>query len=103
MWELYECYKGVCRLREPFDANTYIPVGQDERIEQIIMGCIESMLLSHHFTAELYLRNKRQIAPQLNVNLNLNLQLPPTVQPDQLSAAMQQAISSAPPKGTFFA
>lgn len=63
MWELYECYEGLCRLREPFDANTYIPTGQDERVEHIIMGCIESALLSHHFTADLYGRNKRQIPP----------------------------------------
>jgi hypothetical protein len=91
MWDLFECYESLTRLREPFDANTYIPDGQDERTDQLVMGCIESVLLSHHFKADLYGRHKRQTPPQLNLTLNLNLQLPPTIQPQQLPAGVQQA------------
>jgi len=92
LWDLYQAYEGVCRLREPIEFRAFIPSGQDEHSERIVMGCMESTALAHHFAAELRGRNKRQPPPQLN--LTLNLQLPPTVDPQQLSAEAQQAMQA---------
>lgn len=92
MWELYEAYEELCKVRQPIDPRTFIPSGQDEHSERLVMGCIESVALAHHFTADLRGRNKRQLPPQLALNLNINLQLPPNIQPEQLPAAAQQTI-----------
>jgi hypothetical protein len=58
------------------------------------MGAIESTDRAHHFTADLYGRNTRQPVPQLAINLNLSLQMPAGVPPDQLPAALQAAAQS---------
>lgn len=90
MWELYEAYEDLCKMREPVDPRTFIPQGQDEHVEPVVMGCIESVGSAHHFAAELKAKYKRQIPAQLTLNLNLNLQLPPGVQPQQVPAQLQQ-------------
>ena len=92
MWELYEAYEELCRLREPFDPRTFIPVDEDEHSERLIMGCIESVALAFHFNADQKVRNRRQLPPQLALNLNLNLQFPPNIQPAQLPTEAQHAI-----------
>ncbi len=91
-WQLYEEYEQLCKLREPIDPRTFIPAGQEEHTERVTMGCIESVPLSHHFIADFKGKQRRQVPPQLALNLNLNLQLPPNVQPQQLPAAAQQVI-----------
>jgi hypothetical protein len=91
MWELFEVYEEMCRLRDPIDHQTFIPTGQDERKENVFLGAMESVALAHHFGANLVVRQRRQMPPQLTLNLNLNLQLPAGVQPQQLPQATQQA------------
>jgi hypothetical protein len=89
MWELYEAYEEHCRLRYPVDPRTFIPPDADEKTDRVIMACIESVALAHHFSADLVIKNKRQIPPQVALNLNLNLQMPPNIQPEQLPAQAQ--------------
>jgi ClpP class serine protease len=92
MWELYESYEEIAKLASPIDPHTFIPPGQDEHLEPVIMGCIESMDMAHHFEADLKGRRTRQMPPQLALNLNFNLQLPANVNLQQIPAAAQQAI-----------
>ncbi|MBI3457152.1 MAG: hypothetical protein HY002_15350 [Candidatus Rokubacteria bacterium] len=92
MWRLYQTYEDLCRLREPIEPRSFVPTGQDERVERVIMGCLESVALAHHFAADLRGRNKRQAPPQLSLNLTLNLQFPPAIDAQQFPAAAQQAI-----------
>jgi ClpP class serine protease len=92
IWQLYEQYETFCKIREPIEPRTFVPQGQDEHSEALVMGAIESVNLSHEFSATMRGRNKRQMPPQVSLNMNLNLQLPPNVQPQQLPAAAQQVI-----------
>lgn len=92
MWQLYEAYEDVCRLRDPIDPRTFIPEGADEHTEQVTVGCIESLALAHHFPGELWGRNRRQPEPQVSLNLNLNLQLPPSIQPEEIPESAQQLL-----------
>lgn len=91
-WSLYEQYEKLCKFRDPIDPRTFIPQGQEEHSEALVMGAIESVNLAHEFAATMRGRNKRQMPPQVALNLNLNLQLPPQLQPQQLPAAAQQVI-----------
>jgi len=90
MWELYEDYENLCKLREPVEPRTFVPAGQDEHTERVVMGAIESSEMSHQYSADLRGRNKRQVPPQLSLNLNVNLQLPPNINPAQLPSGAQQ-------------
>jgi hypothetical protein len=92
MWRLYECYEQLTDLREPLDPRTFIPAGQEEHTATLTMGAIESSVVAHHFTGEFKGRNTRQVPPQLALHVNLNLQLPANVDPQQLPAAAQQAL-----------
>jgi hypothetical protein len=92
MWQLYEAYEELCALRRPIDPRTFIPASQDEHVEPVTMGCIESSAMSHHFTADLKGRVRRQMPPQLTLSLNFSLQLPPGAQAQQLGANAQQII-----------
>lgn len=91
-WALFEAYEEAGKLALPIDIRTFIPAGQEEHKEPVAMGFIESLAIAHQFSGEYCQRNKRTVPPQLAINLNLNLQLPPTVNAQQLPQAMQQAI-----------
>jgi hypothetical protein len=92
MWSLFEAYEELCGLRKPLDPHTFIPADQNERREQLTIGCIESAGRADHCTTELRLRNRRQPPPQLALTFNLNLQLPPKLQSDRLPEALRQTL-----------
>lgn len=92
MWELFECYEQLCKVREQIDTRIFIPKGQDEHQETAIMGMIESAELSHHFSGDIMARTKRQVPPQIALNLAFNLGLPAGVNIAQLGPDAQQII-----------
>lgn len=92
MWSLFEEYEALSQLRDPFDARTFIPAGQEEHKSQVVLGCIESDGRADHFQADLKARNKRQVPPQLALTLNLQVGLPANVNPAALPTQMQQFI-----------
>lgn len=94
MWQLFEEYESLCQLRTTVDPRTYVPAGEEERTEPVTMGAIESVPLAHHFQGELKGRVKRQMPPQLTLNVNINLQLPAGIQPQQLPAASQELLQN---------
>jgi hypothetical protein len=92
MWSLFEEYETISKLREPFEARTFIPAGQEEYKTEVVLGCIESTGHADHFLADLKARNKRQVPPQLALNLNLTVALPPNVNPAMLPPQFQQFV-----------
>jgi len=89
MWQLFSSYEELCQLQNPIDPQTIVPPGTEERRETLVIACIESTNLAHHFGVELVGRVKRATPPQLNINLTQNLNLPPGVDPQQVPAAVQ--------------
>jgi len=92
MWQLFEAYEALMRLRFPIDPRTVIPPGQDEYVEQVIMACIESEAQLNVFRGDLRVRYVRQMPANLNLNLNLNVQLPPGLRPERLPETGRMAI-----------
>jgi len=92
MWDLFEEYERLSVMRDPIDPFTFLPKGQEERTERVVLGAIESLAEAHHFSADLFMQARRQAPPQLVLNLNFNLQLPPNIQPQQLPPAAQQVL-----------
>jgi hypothetical protein len=92
IWDLFCAYEKQMALRDPLDPRTFVPSDKDQHSEQVVMGCIESANLSHQFRAELHGKVERKEAPQLTLNLSLNLQLPAGFDPATLNADAQQIL-----------
>jgi len=92
MWQLFEAYEALMKLRFPIDPRTVIPPGQEEYLEQVILACIESEAQLNVYRGDLRLHYVRQMPANLNLNLNLNVQLPPGLRPERLPEAARVAI-----------
>jgi hypothetical protein len=88
MWRLLGSYETDLKLLEPIDPAV-ATVGQDLYSERGIVAVVETNGGCHEFTGETQIRAKRQTPPNLNVALNLNVQLPPDLQAEQLPAGLQ--------------
>lgn len=93
MWDLLNEYEKVMKLREPLDVAEVIS-DKDRYSEATTIAVIESVWGAHSFGGELEVVAKRQLPPQLNVSLNLNLQLPPQIDVAQLPPALQQLLAT---------
>lgn len=92
MWRLYCEYEKLACMRTPVDPFTFIPEQDDKHQQPVCCGMIESVEVAHHFTGTLVMRRKRKSVPELQLNLNFNLQLPASVDPAQLPEEAQQIL-----------
>ncbi|MBI2708579.1 MAG: hypothetical protein HYX34_02655 [Actinobacteria bacterium] len=88
MWNLLEAYEVDLKLRDPLDPGLAV-AGTDHYTEAATIATVETTEMAYEFVGQLEVRARRQMPPNLNVALNLNLQLPPGLQPDQLPAELQ--------------
>lgn len=93
MWQLLEGYEQEMKLREPIDPAA-IAMQADSYSEPATIAIVESEKAVHAFSGKLEVRARRQMPPQLNVTMNLNLQMaqPPSPQQQQ---ALQQLLQAA--------
>lgn len=88
MWRLLNVYEKDLKLLEPLDPAAATAT-QDLYSEQAIISVVETTAGGREFSGDVQIRAKRQVPANLSVALNLNLQLPPALQPDQLPPALQ--------------
>lgn len=88
MWQLLEAYEADLKLREPLDPVLAV-AATDHYTEPATIAAVETTDMAYEFVGQLEVRARRQMPPNLQVALNLNLQLPPSLQPDQLSDELQ--------------
>jgi Serine dehydrogenase proteinase len=93
MWSLLNQYEGDMKLLDPLDPVQAISSG-DVYTEDGVIAAIESTWAAHEHDGEIEVRARRQPIPNLNVALNLNIQLPPNINPAQ-QAALQQLLQAA--------
>lgn len=91
MWDLLGQYEKDMKLLEPVDPAAAVAAA-DTFVESRAISVIESVFAVHEFTGTLEVRGKRQMPPNLQVALSINLQLPPGSNPSQLSAQSQQLL-----------
>ena len=85
MWALLCKYEADLKLREPVDPAERV-IDSDRFVEETPIAVVESTRTLYEFRGSLDVRAIRQMPSTLNVSLNLNLQLPPNVDPGQLPA-----------------
>lgn len=94
IWSLYQEYETLLQLNEPIDPEELLTSkNKEEHIEGLIpLAVIESVHKLDVFEINAIFRRKRQIPPNPQININVNLELPPGMDPAQLPANFQQII-----------
>ncbi len=93
MWRLLGEYERDMKLLEPLDPVTALGA-DDLYTEEAVIALIESTWGAHEHAGTVEVRAHRQQPPNLNVALNLNVQLPQDLAPEQ-QVAMQQLLQAA--------
>lgn len=94
MWGLLNAYESDLKLLEPIDPAVAV-AAQDIHKEEATIALVESEWAEHAFRGEIEIRAKRQMPPNLNVQLSVNVQLPQNINAQQLPATVQQALQQA--------
>lgn len=92
IWQLYLKYEDFLKLSDPIYPE--IDLAEDEKkiLENLPVAVIESIKKLHIHKANVDLRKNRKVPPSPQINLNVNLQLPPTIQPAQIPQQAQQIL-----------
>lgn len=94
LWALYEDYEEMLSLNEPIDFElTLTAENTEERIlENITIACIESILRLDTFSHNIRIRRMRRVPSNPQVNINVNVGLPPGINVQQLPQQAQQIL-----------
>ncbi len=93
MWELYLKYEEFLKLKEPLHPEVVLADKEEEEIKNMPIAVIESSKKIHVFRTNVRIRKKRQIPHNPQINVNLALQLPPGITPQQLPGNIQQILN----------
>jgi len=93
MWNLYLECEELLKLREPVYPEIVLKDRDQLQMENIPIAVIESSKKLHIFKTHIELKKKRNIPPNPQININLGLQLPPGVGPQQMPQHMQQIMN----------
>ena len=88
MWDLLCAYERDLKLREPLDPNACLG-SQDHYVEDATIAVVESTDMLFEFRGQLDFQARRQMPQNLQVDLNLELQLPPGWDPSRLPVEVQ--------------
>jgi len=103
LWALYEEYKELFHLEDPFKPEEYLISNnlEENTWTDLSLACVESLKRSDIYKQSVRVRRLRQTPPQVNLNLtNLNLptinipNLPPNVSQEQINTIVQQVVSA---------
>jgi hypothetical protein len=94
MWALLVQYETDMKIREPLDAVAALG-SQDLYTEDVVVAITDCAQQSHECSGTIEIKGRRQIPSTLNINMPIQLQLPPDTDPMQLPDGLQQAIQQA--------
>lgn len=94
LWKLYQEYKSLFHLDEPFSPNEYLISNdlEEHTWTDLNLACIESLKKFDICKKDLRVRRLRKVPPQVNLNLR-DLHLPPINIPNLPSNLNQQNIN----------
>lgn len=103
MWNLLADYEAEMKIRQPVDPRAAVDT-TDRYEEDGALAAVESRWALHEFKGTLQVEARRQVPPQIAINVNLNLHLPPLPQPvpgdlqqlvQQMMQPLQQEIAKS--------
>jgi hypothetical protein len=102
LWALYEEYKELFHLEDPFKPEEYLISNnlEENTWENLNLACVECLKRFDIYKQSVRVRRLRQVPPQIKLDLtNLNLpeinipNLPPNVSQEQINALVHQVVS----------
>jgi hypothetical protein len=92
LWRLYLSYEDDLQLNDTIDPDLQLGTQEESEMGDLEIAIIESVNKLHVFKINVRLKKDRQIPQSPNININMNLQFPANIQPQQLPAQIQQII-----------
>jgi hypothetical protein len=95
LWNLFKAYEELLQLKEPLDPHVCFPanIDIDEVSLPITTGIIESENITSVYNGVFKLRRIRKTPQQLNFNLNVGLQLPSNIEPQNIPLELKKLIN----------
>lgn len=93
-WDLFLDYEEEMKINSPAQPIAYFQNENQEEYRErgAVIACIESRKKLHKFSGPLVLKKIRDVPPQLNLNLNIPIQLPPGINAQSMTQANQQEV-----------
>lgn len=94
LWNLYQEYERLLQLTEPIDPEEIITRENKEEyaMDNIPIAVVETIPKLDIFELNAGFRRKRQVPPNPQININMNLGLPPGIDPTKLPQNFQQIV-----------
>jgi len=94
LWNLYQEYERLLQLTEPIDPEELLTRENKEEvaIDNISIAVVETIPKLDVFELNTVFRRKRQVPPNPQININMNLGLPPGIDPTKLPQNFQQIV-----------
>jgi hypothetical protein len=95
IWSLYLEYEDYMKFNEPIDPMTALQQSETFHLDDITIAMIESEAKSHKFPLKLDMKKRRQVPPNPQITVNVNLNLPPNISPQQIPENIQGILQQA--------
>jgi len=92
IWQLYLKYENFLKLSDPIYPEIELAEDENKIMENLPVAVIESVKRLHIYKANVDLRKNRKVPSSPQININVNLQLPPSIQPAQIPQQAQQIL-----------
>lgn len=96
MWNVYQDFEDWFQPADTLDAEVILGNANQDEVTQkdIPLAAIESRERIDVYEMNVVYRRKRQVPPNPQINVNLNLALPPTLSPATMPAQLQQILQN---------
>jgi len=92
MWSLYVKYEDFLKLADPIYPEIELANEENKILDGLALAIIESTKNLYVYKANAELRKERKIPSSPQINLNLNLQLPPSIKPEDIPLEAQNIL-----------
>lgn len=92
IWQLYLKYEEFLKLADPIFPEIELGIEENKILKNLPVAVIESAKKLHIHKVNVDLKKNRKVPPSPRINLNVNLQLPPSIKPNQIPQQAQQIL-----------
>lgn len=92
IWDLYLLYEAQLELGSPVDPESELEDSDEKDLGRLPVAIIESVAQTHIHCANAKLSKRRSVPSSPQINLNLNLQLPPGIDVSTLPVQSQEIL-----------
>ena len=92
LWSLYLQYESFLQCDEPLDLEMELGHAEEKTLSNLPMALVESANKLHVFRSNATLKKDRQVPQSPSINVNINLQFPPGLDPAQMPGNVQKVL-----------